>query len=429
MVALFLPFFPTQNAAGAAPAKEQAAGDTLRVVSWNLEWFPGRKPEAPRAERDAQMRDARAALDEIRPQVLLLQEVADWKSVQELVSGLPGMRVHVVSQFHERPQNLAIASTLPLDSAWYELWKDAPPHTPPRGFAFAALQLPGNRFLLVYTVHYKSNHGKPEENFAMREQATRQLLEHAAGMMEIYGRRGECFLMIGGDFNTSVDDPQFAEDSSVTALKEAGMRWVHANVPLENRITWPAMGPFLDTCFDHLLSLGVELESARVPSLPQISDHNPIVADYRVPQESGLRLSLDHLDRVAPSAAELQEKFGSPVFQPSAAARGALLGAIHAVETERLRGMEGKPARVYGVVRRVGQSPSGHIVFINFGSQRGDFTAIVRSGNLPSVSKIVPGKDLADGLPGRTIEVRGTIELFKGNPQIEVKEARQLRML
>jgi len=417
-----------------AAAEDPTASPTsLNVVSWNIEWFPGRSPNAAPAQKREHMLAAQSALAELNPDVLLLQEIADWPSAQELVSAVRGMNVHVVSQFHDRPQNLVIASKFPIDSGWYELWKETPPSTPPRGFAFAALRLPDNRFLLVYTVHYKSNHGNAETNFAMRQQATRQLLEHADAMLKIYSRRGECALLIGGDFNTSVDDAQFINDQSVRAIKFAGLSWIHEGVPFEQRVTWPAKGPFSDTCFDHLFALGMERESVRVPHLPGISDHNPVVAWYRFPSTPTRTpaLALDHLESIAPAVTEiaqiLHESRNSPLETGLSQQTGG--NVISADSTDQLKRLEGKNVRVAGIVRRVGESPSGHMLFINFGTQRGDFTAIVRSTNIRSVSVVTPGKDLAESLPGRRVEIRGRIELFKGNPQIELTRPGQLRFL
>jgi endonuclease/exonuclease/phosphatase family metal-dependent hydrolase len=405
--------------------------DSILVVSWNIEWFPGRLPKANPADARQHMVAAKTALGELAPDVLLLQEIADWDAALELVSDIPGMQVHVVSEFHERPQNLVIASKLPVDAAWYELWKDAAPATPPRGFAFAALRLPDGRFLLCYTVHYKSNHGDAEANFGMRQQASRQLLEHAVSMLEIYSRRGECVLLIGGDFNSSVDDPQFINDQSVRALQFAGLSWIHAGVPFEKRVTWPARGDFADTCFDHIFAAPAELISVQVPHLPEISDHNPIVARYRFPAGPSPTLSLGHLDSIAPTPMSREQipEASTGGIAGRAESRDVSGNAISADNTDALKRLEGRNVRVQGVVRRVGESPSGHMVFINFGTRRGDFTAIVRRNHVRSVSAIQAGKDLGESLPGRRLEVRGRIELYKGSPQIEVTKPGQLRFL
>src|SRR5690606_22298510 len=119
-----------------------------------------------------------------------------------------GLTVHVASVFPGSTQNLIIASKLRADSGWFDRWKAGPVH-PPRGYSFAALELPGKRFLLTYSLHLKSNGGDLAVNIAQRQESARQLLHHLQEMLQIYGSRGECAVVIAGDFNTSLDDSRF----------------------------------------------------------------------------------------------------------------------------------------------------------------------------------------------------------------------------
>src|SRR5687767_11308743 len=68
----------------AAPPAPSTAQQNVRIVAWNLEWFPGHKPEpTPQAEKQ-QMDAAKSALAQLKPDVLLLEEVRDWTSAEEL---------------------------------------------------------------------------------------------------------------------------------------------------------------------------------------------------------------------------------------------------------------------------------------------------------------------------------------------------------
>ena len=60
-------------------------GETIRVVSWNMKWFPGGRPGAMVAEQTRQMTAAQEALRTLKPDILLLQEVADEQAVMQLV--------------------------------------------------------------------------------------------------------------------------------------------------------------------------------------------------------------------------------------------------------------------------------------------------------------------------------------------------------
>jgi hypothetical protein len=193
----------------------------LRVVDWNLEWFPGGKPDAPPEQQAAQMVAAKDAISQMQPDVLLLQEVRDWPAAAEVAGAIPGLNVHVVSEFGGRPQNQVIAAKMPADSAWSAKWVSSPAD-PPRGYAFAALQLSENRFILTYSLHLKSNLGDFAENVTMRCESARQLMVHAKEMLALYRQRGECAVLIGGDMNTSLDDPKFAADPTLKAFRISG---------------------------------------------------------------------------------------------------------------------------------------------------------------------------------------------------------------
>ena len=60
---------------------QDARGEVVSVATWNLEWFPGRKPNSSQAERLVHMSAAKDALIDIRPDILCLQKVRDWDSV------------------------------------------------------------------------------------------------------------------------------------------------------------------------------------------------------------------------------------------------------------------------------------------------------------------------------------------------------------
>jgi endonuclease/exonuclease/phosphatase (EEP) superfamily protein YafD len=260
-----------------------AAAAPLTVVTWNCRWFPGGFPDADAAAQEKQMAEAQAVVKELNPDVLLLQEVRDWAAVERLCSVVPGLKVDVASSFLARPQNVVVASKLPADSAWFAVWQPKlGPDDPPRGYAFAALKLPSGRVLLTYSVHMKSNLGDLGKNIRTREESARQLVEHSKAMVALYGSRFKgTAVLVGGDFNSSLDTPKFNGDGSVRALKTAGLQWVFANVPPADRVTIPASGKFPDDCFDHIFYSGLKLDGVSVFDGRGISDHNPVVARFQ----------------------------------------------------------------------------------------------------------------------------------------------------
>jgi hypothetical protein len=47
-----------------------ARGEVVTIATWNLEWFPGGKPNSSHAERVVHMSAAKDALTDIRPDIL-----------------------------------------------------------------------------------------------------------------------------------------------------------------------------------------------------------------------------------------------------------------------------------------------------------------------------------------------------------------------
>lgn len=249
----------------------------IKVVSWNLQWFPGGQPKAKQAAKKEHMLKAQEALKMLNPDVICLQEVKDWAAAEELVSAVPGLELSVISNF-KGDQQQVIASKLPADSGWYENWNSSEVSDIPRGYSFAALKRPDGGFLLVYSLHMKANGGKDDaKNIAKREEAARQLASHAEAMKALYGRRGKVDVILAGDWNTTLDeDPRFAEEKTMRALLQAGYHTAWENVPFEQRMTHPASGPWPAITFDHILT-SWKNAPAQLGAQTGVSDHLPVV--------------------------------------------------------------------------------------------------------------------------------------------------------
>lgn len=262
----------------------------VRVVAWNLKWFPGGSPNASQEMKRAQMEGAQRVIKELDPDILLLSEVADESAVKELVSVIKDCSVQVVSQFDGRPQNLAVATRFRTVGAWYDGWKRDGENDPPRGYTFAAIELPNHRLLLAYAVHFKSNLGDFDENVEKRTEASRQFLQHAEAMIKDYSSVGKIAVLIGGDFNTSLDDERFSKETSLRMLMNAGFFWTFEEIPFRERLTIPASGGFPDNCFDHIFTLGLGKAQAKVIPVPGVSDHNPVILDFDAEVETPVAL-------------------------------------------------------------------------------------------------------------------------------------------
>lgn len=281
---------------GALLAQDAAGPSKLKLVFWNVEWFPGGRPEATNVEAAAQIPGVVAAIRKLNPDVLGLEEVMNWNAATIAILGLPDLSVQVCSDFPgdegmKTTQQLVIASRLPAIGGWWEPWKAGGNVTPKRGFSFAAFQPAPGQVLLVYCVHLKSNRGELTDNIAMREESAKQLLDHVAAMEKAYSRLGKVSVVAGGDFNTSLDDPKFKGEGTLGLLEKAGFQSCWKDVPFAERVTLPSVArpdskfpPFPDACFDHVYVKGAAVTSAAVETLePNPSDHRPVVVEIALP--------------------------------------------------------------------------------------------------------------------------------------------------
>lgn len=269
-----------------------AHAEPINAMSWNIEWFPGGRPNAKQAEKDEQFAQVRTELAKLKPDILLAQEVSDEETFEKLVATMPGMKVDVFSRFLEPDsdkigqQQCCIASNLKANSAFFEPFKptaDLP--NLGRGFAFAALEHPQGGLVMVYSVHLKSNRGSDtpegEQNVAdTRAESVRQILSHKADMEKRYAGRKILGWLVGGDFNTN-HDGQFPKCTAVADMVKAGFKNTWDETPKEQRLTWhnnPWEKKFKPTTFDYMLTSGLAETQAKVIPVPRdTSDHDPVI--------------------------------------------------------------------------------------------------------------------------------------------------------
>jgi endonuclease/exonuclease/phosphatase (EEP) superfamily protein YafD len=266
-----------------------ASGQSLAIAFWNIKWFPGGRPNAYRGEETKQINSVHHDIQQLKADIIGLEEVRDFASAGLAVQQIPGFKVDVCSNFPPREgqtdtQQVAITSRLQPMSAWAESWKPGSAITPPRGFAFAAYQLSPKQMLLAYALHLKSNRGELVEDIAIREESMRQLVSHMQAMQEAYGKLGSLSWVIGGDFNTAPDDVRFKNEKTVAPLLSTGFLWAWQNVPFQNRITMPPDARFPAACFDQIFYKGARLRKAEVlQTSTASSDHRAIRAEFLTP--------------------------------------------------------------------------------------------------------------------------------------------------
>jgi endonuclease/exonuclease/phosphatase family metal-dependent hydrolase len=412
--------------AGAEPAPTPAPATVgkptgkARIVSWNLQWFPGHKPDATPEMAAEHMAAAQKAVADLNPDILLLQEVREWDGAAKLCEAVPGLAPHVVTAFDRiipdaRPQNQVVAAKMPADSAWSATWVGGH-YGPPRGYAFAALDAGGGRFLLCWSLHLKSNVGPFDQNVSMRAESARQLLAHVQEMLALYSRRGPCAVVVAGDMNTSADDAKFARDPTLRGLIGGGLWWTHEGVPFSQRTTIPGEGSFPNNCFDHIFTAGLGHPAAFVKPFPGLSDHHPVILDVDFSKgdfapQLDVAAGLKALSSIpAPNV---------PVDLP---------GVLSATDASGIAAAVGKTATIRGKVSQVGQTKNASVTFINFeGNTREQFVAIVKKEHLASIAAAFAGT--LESLQGRTVEIRGEIIAYKDKPEIELRAPADIRIV
>lgn len=251
-----------------------SVAEPVKIVSWNIEWFPGRRPDARPEEAARHMKQVQSALKKIQPDILILNEVRDLDVVKEAVSVLPDFKVNIVSDFQLRHQQIAIASRFSSTAAWSQRWL-SPVYGPPRGFSFANLALPGGAHLLVFGVHLKSNRGVDVMNRCMREASALQLIAYANFAKQRLGAK-RTGVLLAGDFNTNLDSPKFKRDATCGLLRHSGFWWPFGTLPPEQRITWHGRD-YEPVQFDHFFSWNLGRSAARPLGYENVSDHHPIM--------------------------------------------------------------------------------------------------------------------------------------------------------
>lgn len=267
----------------------------IRVTTWNLHWFPAGSPSSVSSEVEEQHIFAAAEqLKALDPDVILLQEMRDWKACDRLANALNPGDYHtlVCSAFRDAfggavgQQQVAIIAKRWAQAAWSESWAHKGKVDPPRGFAFATLRY-GDRDVGFYSLHLKSNLTRrsgdlePQLNIAKRELAADQIIDHSRAIEQTILPSVK-HIVIGGDFNTNRDQSLFISERTLTAMNTAGFVDAFSGFSLSNRITHPGSGRYPDATFDYLLFKNLKTTGTPAITASRVSDHRPVTCDFEL---------------------------------------------------------------------------------------------------------------------------------------------------
>ncbi len=220
---------------------------SIRVATYNLEHFTDARNDGPERTPElyiAQAEGAAEIIQEADPDVLLLQEIENGRTLEFLNAQFdtPYPYVYVThllrSSGDKEKLNLGMLSRLPPSDVrqlgFYQLDRAG---RPSRGSLAAEFRLGNDSRLLVYGVHLKSNYGEAPRNRAKRARALCQIADDAVAR-QYRNDPDLTSVVILGDTNVDPDTPAFADDPSLQPLG-GGYVDLWRGRPIEERTTIP----------------------------------------------------------------------------------------------------------------------------------------------------------------------------------------------
>ena len=261
------------------------------VVTWNLEWFPSgsSKGFASKEIESQRISSVSETLRQLNCDIIIIQEVRDNKSCEDLIEALKPLKytISVCTKFKDAfgggvgLQQIAILSKIPATASWAENWNSVSISDPPRGFAFASYTI-GTNNIGVYGVHLKSNltRGDIERgrqlNILKRELAAEKVMRHINESP--FNRTNSLeVVIVGGDFNTTLDQNEFASERTLTIFADNQFESKYEGVDSKQRITIPGKGKYPDATFDYLFVRPKSISSKPSITPVTVSDHYPVV--------------------------------------------------------------------------------------------------------------------------------------------------------
>ena len=262
--------------------------DTLRVTTWNLQ------AQAGAGTSENRLQEAAAALKQINPDVILLQQVRDWKMCADLAQALKPdqYNVQVCSAFRDlrsgalSTQQVAILSRGLAYFSWSEAWRPQGDTTSPGGFAFAALQV-GNQRLGFFSV--QAGAGSAEQRGPARRAAVAQaqagpvgqLLAQVGSATNWIANRVQIFV-IAASFDPRTAEWPAPRDETLRLLEAADFGDAFFETPAAAKITVAGRSGSPVATADYILSQPAGCAAnPRVLSVA-LCAHSPVTCDVEL---------------------------------------------------------------------------------------------------------------------------------------------------
>jgi len=266
--------------------------ESLTLGFWNIRWFPGHHPVRQDEQSRAKQKEAvEQRIGQWKPDILFASEIRGIDALKSLDVDHPYRACTDIPRTEdENPdlpqQGLGVLSRIPWEEAWVLDFSQLPlsGDKPSRGILAVQFKLPSGSLLTCYAVHLKSNRGGIDATWIRRQRAV-DYLRWDWKRKDLDPAKD--WIMVLGDFNTSMEDPAFEVDRTLEYLMSFGFDHAGEGLPREERLTihasrYPANDfdhIFLSTALSEALG-GKERPRAEVRKVPsEVSDHNAIFLD------------------------------------------------------------------------------------------------------------------------------------------------------
>jgi hypothetical protein len=299
--------------------------DPLRVLTWNLE------PPTAAGTNEVPLQEAAAVLKQLNPDVILLQQVRDWKECAQLAQALKPAEysVPVCSAFRDArtgtlsKQQVGILSKPKAYFAWSEAWRPQGEAPVPGGFAFAAIKV-GNQRIGFYSVQagdVAMDARSPGQRAAVAHAeaaSVGQLLDHVGSVSNWVANRVQIFV-VAATFDTHAAVWTDARDNILRLLETGGFGDAFFETSAAARITVAGTARSPGATADYVLT-----DPAGCAAIPRvlpstISAHSPVICEVELDPAiiAAARASRAEAMRAREVLSATPVQLAAPVHQPS----------------------------------------------------------------------------------------------------------------
>lgn len=251
------------------------AAEPVRIASWNLESLVNGADK--NATLDARLNTAALALSKLKPDVVLLQEVPDWKTAADLASRIDARFGVRICSAYERatggrsPRQMAVLSRFKSSITFHESWQGVPGDDG-LGYAFAMIEIQGRRVGFASLVLPGAT--GPDES-AGRLVAAGQFFVKLAEIRSWKDNAPSAFFF-GGTLATGGE----ASDAVLMRARDEGFVSAFLNLPPEARFTVRAREGRPALATDHLFGEGGGYNGPAQLTPTIVSDHSILTVDW-----------------------------------------------------------------------------------------------------------------------------------------------------